>query len=870
MRGLLQLALCLTVIVAISCAASAQDYARLAPDVWALRVTNPRNARFRLCVRVYFNPNRPPWWGDTFYLARGGEREKAPPKDEWLAPGQSSDWVDIGPHMSARPLFGGSPNYLSPVFIGAMYDGRYSNLRLTVELARGPKRRIVRRIEAADSDPTFIGYSTWLGRSPKLATLGLLIPVNPSKSERIWTLEEAAEQQLKWIDSYGPTPEQPRHIWFICHQAQIAFKKPTRLQRMQTEIVRRLGYNNLTQYASDAADIEAIRAMGVEPLPAKIIHRDNVEQTARKMKEAGTWNYVRLVNFGDEIDITLHATPEEQDAAFVEYLKGAGFDPMDFVKPEDEAAAAALPADKRWRFVHLGGPLPPRKPKLLYEAAVFRYRLWTKELADLTRRVQEHFPPGTMTGANFSPHLSVWPDVRKWIDVFRDGGMTMPWSEDWWWQVPEASPQAYGYLLDALRHAADYHGSPYCFYTIPDPGESADNLLRMNYFALGHQAKVIDHFDIYHQAFGTCDYIDFEMSKDSFRSIHRIISDVSKIDECLYKAHMRPAEVAILMPIASDVWNTEDLLSDPEQKRTKNLYWAQLNVDNHERKAIWLALRHARIPVDLITDEDVADGKLAPYKVLYLVGQELLERAVPELIRWVGNGGTLVGEGGGGLLNQYREPIQAMYALYGIKSASLERPVRSIGPSRDLPKMEPLDTMTFKDIVGIRRLPHVPVLCYKQTIRPNDGADMLATYGDGSPAATWRAVGGGRAILLGGLPGLAYLKPAMVAREGLPEKFPEPLRELIALPARRARVSRHVTTSDYLVEATLQEGPLGAVVTLISFRNRPPGEVTVSLPGLPGARTVTSIRHGPLRVRRVRGAPTISVPLDIGDFLVVE
>jgi len=707
---------------------------------------------------------------------------------------------------------------------------------------------------------TFIGYSTWLGRSPKLATLGLLIPVNPSKSERIWTLEEAAEQQLKWIDSYGPTPQQPRHIRFICHQAQVALKKPTRLQKMQTEIVRRLGYNNLTQYASDAADIEAIRAMGIEPLPAKSVHCNDVEETARKMKEAGMWEYVRLANFGDEIALSLRATPQEQDAAFVEHLKGAGFNPMDFIRPEDEAAAAVLPPDERWQFVHLGGPLPPQKPKLLYEAAVFRYRLWTKELAERTRQVQKHFPPGTMTGANFSPHLSVWPDVRKWIDMFRDGGMTMPWSEDWWWQVPEASPQSYGYLLDALRHAADYHSAPYCFYTIPDPGESAENLLRMNYFALGHQAKVINHFDIYHQAFGTCDYIDFEMSKDSLRSIHRIISDVSKIDERIYRARMRPAEVAILMSIASDVWDTEDLLSDPEQKRTNNLYWAQLNVDNHERKAVWLALRHAQIPVDLITDEDVADGALARYKVLYLVGQELLERAVPELVKWVENGGILIGEGGGGLLNQYREPIPAMYDLYGIKSASLERPVRSLGPSRDLPKMKPLDTMTFGGITGIPQLPDVPVLCYKQRISPKDGVGVAARYRDGSPAATLQDVGRGRTLLLGSLAGLAYLKPAMAAREGLPERFPQPLRELIVLPAHRARVSRHVITSDPLVEATLQEGPLGAVATLISFRNQPLEKVTVSLPRAPSpasgtarCRFVVCVAYRPSRCRWTSG-----------------
>jgi hypothetical protein len=33
--------------------------------------------------------------------------------------------------------------------------------------------------------------------------------------------------------------------------------------------------------------------------------------------------------------------------------------------------------------------------------------------------------------------MNVWPDVRQWIDPFKAGAMTMSWTEDWWWQLPE-------------------------------------------------------------------------------------------------------------------------------------------------------------------------------------------------------------------------------------------------------------------------------------------------------------------------------------------------------------------------------------------------------------------------------------------------
>ena len=72
------------------------------------------------------------------------------------------------------------------------------------------------------------------------------------------------------------------------------------------------------------------------------------------------------------------------------------------------------------------------------------------------------------------------------------------------------------------------------------------------------------------------------------------------------------------------------------------------------------------------------------------------------------------------------------------------------------------------------------------------------------------------------------------------------------------------------MDATLQEGPLGAIVTLTNFRKRDNPELTVSIPGLPEARKITSLRHGNLKVTQGKNGPTVSLPLDQGDFLVVD
>lgn len=910
------------VLLAMATCGQALAYERLSPGTWFLRVQNPPDATQRLCVRVYFNPNREPWNGDTIYIAAPGEStrpppaadgsrgpgphppfmKKAPPVSEWLDPGQASPWVDIGPYMSRSPQFG-VRDYLSPVLLGAMYAAGRSGLvdaeldavagnnrskpaepkpmagnrlRLIAELATGPDKQVQRKLEVDDSNATKLGASTWLGRDP-LPTLALLVPVKPAGGQRIWTAEEAAQQQLDWVKSYGAPPTPPREMLFLCGQWQVAFRNPTKLQALNTEILRRLGYNNLTQFAKDAADIEAIRSSGWEPIPGTEMRTWHAEKQIAELKEKGLWKWFKVVSFGDEIEITPHGKPEEQDAAFVADLRARGFQARDFIRPADETNAAALSDEEQWQLVRLGGPLPPERPKLFFEAATFRYRMATRQMAERTASIRTNFPPGIQTGANYSPHLSVWPDVRKWINVFRDGGMTMPWSEDWWWQVPEASPQSYGFLLDALRHAADYHQAPYCFYTIPNANyhEGSDigsHLLRMNYFALGHQAKIINHFNIFNQIFGTCDFIDFLESEAKYRVLHRVLNDVGRIDGRLYAARLRPAEAGILLSIANDVWNNDTLLAkDPPVER---LYSATLNVDNHERKALWLALRHAHVPVDLLTDEDATSRIPSRFKVLYVVGNEILGQAVKPLRRWVEAGGTLVAIGGGGVLNQYREKQSAVLDLYGLSDQTVEPGKRSLRPANDLPKMESVDLLTFDAAHGGLQL---PAFCGVRRLTPAAGTPVVATFRDGTPAAIDRKVGKGRVLVIGALPGLAYLQPGIGGRRhGMTLDYPDAVRRRIVEPAETAKVQRHVTTSDPLVEATLQEGKLGAVVTLISFRvipdswTPPTEKLTVTLSGLPHARKVTSLRHGELEVKPTDQGPQVSLPVDQGDFLVVD
>lgn len=861
-------------------AAPAPPYETLGTGVWFLRMTNPADSGRSICIRAYFNPNRPPWHGDVWHVGARGKVEgaKLPDKAEWLRPGERTDWLDIGPYMSRQPLFAGSPLYFSPVCLGVCSDPPGADLALDVELAQGSTANIVRRVSAREGRPAMLGYSTWLGAEPKLPTLGLLIPVAADKSTRVWTLEEAAEQQLAWVRGGGGAreacpPARPRQMLFWSHQGGVTFRDASRLSELDTAIAHELGYNNLVSYAADARDIAAMRALGIEPLRAYRIDAGAANvAAARSLRERGLWDYVRMCNFGDEIDISLTASEDEQNRRFQQDLQARGFDPMEFVRPQDTAAAMKAEQARRWAYVRLQGPLPVEKPKLLYEAAVFRYKLWSEELAAKTRAVEANYPPGTWTGANFSPHLNNWPDVRKWIAVFEQGAMTMPWSEDWWWQLPEPGPQVIGYLLDALRLAASYHDSPIQFYCITDPGETPEHFVRMNYLAVAHGAKILNHFAIYNQARGTCDYVDFALSEQMYPAIRRVIGDIAQVDDRLFAARVRPAQAAIMLSKANDVWDNEDLLSDPSQEHTNNLYHSHYNVDNNERKGIWMALRHAQMAVDLITDDDVVAGRLGRYKVLYLAGPEMQAAAAPKVASWVKSGGVLFACGGAGLLDQYRQRLDAMYALYGIETAELVRERRHVEP-RALGEIAPVDTLRFE---GGEKLPPIemPAIAYRQSFRLARGADrgtVVGAFRDGASGAIVRQAGNGRVIIVGAMPGLAYLRPAMDDGSALPVNYSRAVRELLTAPLRLAGCEPYITTSAPLVEATLMEGKShGVIVPLINFSPSPIENLRVTFAGLDHPKACRSIRRGPLTIRGTGRNCYVVLPLELVDFLVVD
>ena len=809
------------------------------PGKMFVRFTNLRGDDARILIRVHVVPNNDKpfgWSGWTVYAGRE-EGDRKDLGDKWLLPGEQSPWVDIGRGMNLRGAR--SPDtYLSPVLCGVETSEQRPGLHLLAEVAQGQGLGVIRRIEVHKSDlkqgaardyPWVLGYSVWNGSGPFLPTLGLLIPSRPEIHSRVYTLEEALGWQLDFIEEFPKVGRTP---------TQFVFKTTGR-----PEILKALGYNGY---------------------PDGTVEGD----------------------FGDEISISIGMPIEEQNRRFREHLATKGFDPLELISNEKIETAQKLSksagwrgSDEQWKLVEIEPSLPD-KPIQYYESSNFRYQLWYEELAAKTERCKnEHLGKEVLTGANFSPHMNVWPDVRQWIGPFRSGAMTMSWTEDWWWQIPEVSPQVYGFLLDALRLAGSYHGAPIQFYVMPFQGSSPDNFRRMNVLGLSHGVKILNHFHTESQVLTTWDYVDVMDSPRTYQAIHDVIREAGAVEHRLYPAAPRQALVAIMLSRAGDTWDTEDIGGGG------HLYSATLNVNNEERKAIWMALRHAQYPVDLITDEDIADGRLAPYKVLYIVGSEMLRAAAGPLKEWVRNGGIVYATGGGGLLDEYHRPMTTLYEVYGIEGHELVRRSRHVRPRQTLKDAISGDALVIAALDETAGTMTLPAYLYRETLVPVATGNVVGTYqNDGGAGVTTSRFGEGRTLYCGVLAGIAYIKPAMTpSAPTLPGDFSSEARSFITTVARWARIAQPVQASDPLVETQYFSGPNGDIVLLINWRDKPIENLLLRFADKPEIQSVRSLRRagyftghlheqekGALEIRRNNGAPAVQLDLAISDYLLVD
>jgi hypothetical protein len=403
-------------------------------------------------------------------------------------------------------------------------------------------------------------------------------------------------------------------------------------------------------------------------------------------------------------------------------------------------------------------------------------------------------------------------EVFKWVSVFRDGGMTMPWSEDYIWQVPVATSQMneinFALFRAALRNKPD---SKIQYYVMAHAPNNTPEMWRKLFIgALGGGTKIVNLFEFrpVHVAY-TENHVDdpamYAMVLKSFR-------ELETYEDIIQDGQVANGDVAIWFSETGDIWD-----------------------DNHgsfapAKRGLFMAVRNQQTQLDVLVEADSLDGTLDQYRALYLTDSHVSQAASQAIADWVQGGGKLFATAGAGMFDEINRPNLVLRALLGVEPGALEEPDehRVTFIKQDLLFSQPLDHVSWNGDGNVENT--TPVIAVRWPFSITSG-EPVARFSDGSPAVYTRQVGEGETTYCGFLPGLSYYYPAIPRRpvdrgaspdsmiHFLPTAFDRAAADLIG--GITADLELPVCSSEPLVATSIIRSDHGVAIPLVNWSGKP-------------------------------------------------
>lgn len=498
----------------------------------------------------------------------------------------------------------------------------------------------------------------------------------------------------------------------------------------------------------------------------------------------------------------------------------------------------------------------------------------------LTATARKAFGPQVLTGANYSPHHDVmyYGNHLQWIDAFKHRAMSMFWTEDYIFMVPEL-PQTMSFLMARAQCAVKYHRQPIHMYVMPhQPGQPAEYFRRNTLLSIGAGAKHIDNFWVGPQENYSENYVSWQYPQ-TFQAIFEAMHDTAAVESLLVDSRPRPARIAVITGKSTAL--NEDMVEvkvqDDKFLRMSHIAGkVHQNICRKDQQFLYFALRHAQHGVDLITEDDIIElNTLRKYDVVYFAGEWINPKAVEKMDAWVQAGGILYASTGLGVKNQYNEPEQSLLKLLGLRQATLSKNLYHVRPLLELPLTDPIDTITIGD-------QKISAIAFKQELTPvSDDIEIIGRWSNNKPAVTVRTHGKGKAIAVGTAAGATYLKtgtrPIPWARGGKynlynPDEFDEAATKFIRLGIDAKEVKRQVTCSEPLVESFVLDNKKGSLLTLVNWTNQQTiAELAVEIQVRSQPKRVFSITtQKELAAEYDKGRLKFTLELTAADYVMIE
>jgi hypothetical protein len=818
-----------------------------APAVWA-RVTllEPRDVQWRMQIIAHNPPHGAP---STLFAGQkaGAKAEDAP----LMAANAASPWIALSPILQAgvpsvRFLFETSP----------ALDKRGVQARFDIATAPDDKA-IVRSI--TEHDPGNV--------------ISIRIPTDLVKDKKwLLSIREDTQRRLDEIKALklpdGPLPKQ---IWTMTgFRSNGQFYTDPKIAEMDFDIIKALGMNGF--WEQNGGQPGALRAMA----KARGINRSTVYwravESPPRDNELGAvrldWN--ALDKFIDEVyhraaTQTFKAYPEGMPTLIADLMDepaGQGFDGPEWRAAfhdyaQRQGLAPEFFGQKSWDEV-----VPPRMGwgsffkqraaldlndlntrRLFYWTLKFWNYCNARMYALATRKV-EQYAPGVGTRVNFGPPWFYdYGTLPRGIDAFEMGrlrGVSLGFNEDWTGSGSPRLPLEVNTLLMDWSRAAARPAQPMLGSYITRDADRETVKLRV-FGALARECKI---FDFYY--YGPA-YTFFDHWSDNFsmvQGVGEVTRDLGQVDDILAAGHAPQAQVALLYSKSWPVWKT----SDTEQ---------------NEQIMTYLALLHAGVPVDFVSDEQIADGSFAAkrYKALYVVNESIPTAAATEIARWVRNGGRLWTSGWGGMRDEYNTPTPIWNAMLGVTE-------RSWKPTGDLARLgEVLQPADWQR----------PIFGREVSLQMADdaGAAFLSPAGAHAARAYQRTYGKGLVQVVPWAAGKEYSDAAKEQKSTLTKSviFPgDEKRTIFTDFALTSGIEPPATTSVSQILAwplwTQQQG----VVLLANFTGEPAQNLTVKFTAPVLVKSIRSLKQGALKFTQPDPQHVeLTLPMpDVTDILVVE
>lgn len=801
-----------------------------------------------------------------------------------LKPGDYGPWMDVGPIMTVESATTVTLNAHPVDDMGIPAKNVTKSLPMSVDIASEPSAKEIIKTLAMTPEEYNLSFLLQPDLNTKEGRESLM---KLSDVFRLVTKELNKEPRL------GPSPSKIRFFGGTGTPYSYHFLPGENEKDITFDLRLAIGLNTLTANVLDTANIQAHRDYYARHKAyffrsGNQHHSQDVEKVAADLKKAGVEKEFYFLSYGDEIGLpAVNIDDPKLLTEFHEFLKKRNVTPADLglaswdvVKPlnamsNDVAVQiGVLPKGQT------GAGVDKTLKRLYWHSAQFRVHKGVEDFANKTRKFRELMGPDVHTSANLGGmHPFYWMHQSSFIDSFKGNAMTLAWSEDYDYCQPETSRLVIDWQAGYLKAGTKYNKQRMQFYCMPHyPGNSPEHLMQNAVTLWGQNVKDLDWFSIQPDGFSTENYVNFRGGIPTFKVMRRVSDMAGQTEDWLDPAEPVQAPIAMLLSEASDTWE----LAGKGQGAVAPGSW-ETNAFQEERKNTYYVLRNAGFRVDLLTEADVQEGRLKGYKALYVGGENMEKATVKPIAEWVKGGGIVYASGGAARKDEYDEPLTGLDAVLGRGAASAYE--RFKGPLRS--KMEllfckPIDSVKVGDA-------SFDAIVTRELFKAGNGASVLATYKDGSPAYVSAKTGSGAGYYIGAMPGEIWAQKALPFRptgkggqETSPAHF-EPVNfdanaaAAILRPLADAKIVSDVRVNVPHVVTNRLASPKGTVVTIVNLGRQQIGKakkLELTLDGLPGKpKKVWSANHPKgLTVKEAPGgAATIEIPeVDLVDVVVIE